>query len=145
MIDAFSLPCTIWTIVHKGLVRLLKISIDLDDDSPPFAQLVIQMRQSVERGRISPLDQLPSIRQLANDLGLNHNTVAKAYRQLERDRIIETKGYRGTFVHREAIENAKLDMRAVAEQRLSDFVSEFRRVGLTDSELRTAFANALRN
>lgn len=103
------------------------------------------MRQSVERGRISPLDQLPSIRQLANDLGLNHNTVAKAYRQLERDRIIETKGYRGTFVHREAIENAKLDMRAVAEQRLSDFVSEFRRVGLTDSELRTAFANALRN
>jgi len=125
-------------------MKPLKISIDLDDDSPPFAQLVIQIRKAVEGGRIKPLDQLPSIRQLANDLGLNHNTVAKAYRQLERDQIIETKGYRGTFVHRDANENAKLDIRAVAEQRLSDFVSEFRRNGLTDSELRTAFASALK-
>ena len=124
---------------------LLKISIDLDAESPPFGQLVAQIRRAVKEGGISPLDQLPSIRQLANDLRLNHNTVAKAYRQLERDRIIETKGYRGTFIHPEAIENAKLDVRAFAEQRLAEFVTEFRRDGLTDSELRAAFSNALKD
>ncbi len=119
--------------------------IDLDDHTPPFAQLVTQIRRAVERGELKPLDQLPSIRQLANDLRLNHNTVAKAYRQLERDRITETKGYRGTFIHSEGAENNKLDVRALAEQRLVELIEQFRGNGLTDSEFRAAFANALRS
>jgi DNA-binding transcriptional regulator YhcF (GntR family) len=50
-------------------------------------------------------DALPSIRQLANDLDLNSRIVAKAYQLLTRDSIIETKGYRGTYVHPKAKAN----------------------------------------
>ncbi len=91
------------------------------------------------------MDALPSIRQLANDLGINHNTVAKAYRRLEKEQIIETKGYRGTFIHSQAKDNCMQDMCAHAEEKLSELVLEFRRTGLTDSELRAAFSIALKN
>jgi hypothetical protein len=55
-------------------------------------------------------DALPSIRQLANDLGLNSKTVAKAYQLLARDSVIETKGYRGTYVHPKAKANCKFNL-----------------------------------
>jgi GntR family transcriptional regulator len=69
----------------------MKISIDLDDPAPPFAQLVAQVKAAVQSGRLRPGEPLPSIRQLANDLALNLKTVAKAYRLLERDAVIQTR------------------------------------------------------
>ena len=77
----------------------MEIIIDIDDSVPLFAQLMGQIKQAVLGDKLHPGDALPSIRQLANDLDLNNKTVAKAYRLLERDSVIQTKGYRGTFVH----------------------------------------------
>ena len=122
----------------------MKIEIDLDGPLPPFAQLVAQIRAGVRSGCLPPGQALPSIRQLANDLDLNHNTVAKAYRKLERDAIIETKGYRGTFVRSDAVENSETDVNAWATGQLTDALSRFRDAGLTDSEIRSAFAAALK-
>ena len=86
--------------------HLMEISIDIDDSVPLFAQLIGQIKEAVLCDKISPGDALPSIRQLANDLELNNKTVAKAYRLLERDSVIQTKGYRGTFVHPDAKVNS---------------------------------------
>lgn len=121
----------------------MKISIDLDDPAPPFAQLVAQVKEAVQSGRLRPGEPLPSIRQLANDLALNLKTVAKAYRLLERDAVIQTRGYRGSFVHENAALNCRVDLSERAHETLREAVAELRALGVTDSEIRGAFARAM--
>ncbi len=121
----------------------MEIAIDIEGPDPLFAQLIDQIKQGVLSGRISPGDPLPSIRQLANDLELNNKTVAKAYRLLERDSVIETKGYRGTFVHPMAKKNCGVDLGAMIAARLEATVDACRADGATDSEIRIAFGNIL--
>jgi len=74
--------------------------IDLDETSstPPFEQIRAQVTAQVERGGLQPGDRLPTVRRLAEDLGLAANTVARAYRELERSGVIETRGRSGSFV-----------------------------------------------
>ncbi len=90
----------------------MEIVVDIDGSVPLFAQLMQQIKAAVQSDAIRPGDALPSIRQLANDLGLNNKTVAKAYWLLESDSVIETKGYRGTFVHPDAKVNSAVDLNA---------------------------------
>ena len=88
-------------------------------------------------------DALPSIRQLANDLELNSKTVAKAYKLLERDSIIEAKGYRGTYVHPKAKSNCKFNLQEWTQRKLEEAIAELREAGVTDSEIRNAFAGVI--
>ena len=118
----------------------MQIAIDIDAGEPPFAQLVQQVKEAVRSGSILPGDPLPSIRQLANDLRLNAKTVAKAYRLLERDAVIEAKGYRGTFVHPDAKANSAVDLNAQVHDKLALAIDELRGLGAMDSEIRIAFA-----
>jgi len=121
----------------------MKISIDIDDPAPPFAQLIKQIKAAVQSGRLRPGEPLPSMRQLASDLALNLKTVAKAYRLLERDAVIQTKGYRGSFVHAEAKANSRVDLSELAHERLQEVIAEVRAEGVTDSEIRNAFTRAM--
>ena len=98
----------------------MQIVVDIESPTPLFSQLVSQIKAAVQSGARQPGDALPSIRQLANDLNLNNKTVAKAYRLLERDAVIETRGYRGTFVHRDALANCDADINAQIRQTLTD-------------------------
>ncbi len=97
----------------------------------------------MQSGRLRPGDPLPSIRQLAGDLAINLKTVAKAYRLLERDAVIQTRGYRGSFVHSDAKVNARVDLGELAVERLQDAVAELRAEGVTDAEIRNAFVRAM--
>ncbi|WP_293745898.1 GntR family transcriptional regulator [uncultured Paraglaciecola sp.] len=121
----------------------MEIIVNIDDPIPLFAQLVAQIKQAIASDSKKPGDPLPSIRQLANDLELNSKTVAKAYRLLERDAVIQTRGYRGTFVHPDAKANCSIDLNAWVNQQLSVSISSFRNAGVTDSEIRIAFANLM--
>ena len=121
----------------------MEIIINIDNPVPLFAQLIKQIKEAVQSNKISPGDTLPSIRQLANDLQLNSKTVAKAYRLLERDSVIQTRGYRGTFIHPDAVANSKVDLNEWVKTKLSETIAEFRESGVTDSEIRIAFANVL--
>jgi GntR family transcriptional regulator len=121
----------------------MKIAIDIDAPDPPFAQLIAQVKAAVQSGRLRPGEPLPSIRQLANDLALNLKTVAKAYRLLERDAVIQTRGYRGSFVHPEAKKNSSVDLSEQAYDRLHETVAELRAAGVTDSEIRNAFNRSM--
>ncbi len=123
----------------------MEITIDIEDHIPLFAQLVAQIKQAVLNDKIAPGDALPSIRQLANDLGLNNKTVAKAYRLLERDGVIQAKGYRGSFIHPDAKVNSAVDLNEWALAKLGDTTKRLREAGVTDSEIRIAFANAMNN
>jgi len=123
----------------------MEIVINTSDSLPLFAQLIEQIKKAVLSGELSSGSALPSIRQLANDLELNHNTVAKAYRILERDAVIETKGYRGTFIHPDAKANSTVDLKPWVMSKLTEAINAFRESGVTDSEIRIAFKNVMNN
>lgn len=121
----------------------MEISIDIDSTTPQFEQIIEQIKAAVGAGVLKPGDALPSIRQLANDLELNSKTVAKAYKLLERDSVIEAKGYRGTYVHPKAKTNCKFNLQDWTQKKLHQIVDELREAGVTDSEIRNAFASAM--
>ena len=123
----------------------MDIVIDIEGSEPLFAQLMSQIKQAVMGNKIKPGDALPSIRQLANDLDVNKKTVAKAYQLLERDSVIQTKGYRGTFVHPEAKINSTVDLNQWVTDKLTKTIADLRERGVTDSEIRIAFGNVMNN
>ena len=124
---------------------IMHITIDIENSTPLFTQLIEQIKSAISKGYVKAGDSLPSIRQLANDLDLNSKTVAKAYRLLERDAVIVTKGYRGTFVHPEAVANCTVDLNAWVLETLQETISHFKNAGVTDSEIRIAFGKVLNN
>ncbi len=121
----------------------MQIVIDIEDPNPPFAQLIEQIKQAVSSGKLDPGDPLPSIRQLASDLDLNNKTVAKAYRLLERDSVIQSRGYRGTFVHPDGRSNSAVDLNAWVVAQLHESIAAFRKAGITDPEINNAFRNVM--
>src|SRR3954463_12669477 len=74
------------------------ISIDPQDATPIYAQLERALRAAIATGRLRPGDQLPTVRQLAVDLSINANTVARVYAELERAGVLETRRGVGSFV-----------------------------------------------
>ena len=118
----------------------MQITIDIESSAPLYAQLISQVKQAVQKGHKQPGDPLPSIRQLANDLNLNNKTVAKAYRLLERDSVIQARGYRGTYIHPDARENSLVDLNDFVTDKLKSAISTLKESGATDSEIRVAFA-----
>ncbi len=123
----------------------MQIIIDIDAPDPLFSQLVGQIKKAVLSDEIEPGDSLPSIRQLATDLSLNNKTVAKAYSLLERDSVIQTRGYRGTFVHPDAKANSTVDLTVWVMKKLGETITAFRKTGVTDSEIRIAFGHVMNN
>ncbi|MEV4809652.1 GntR family transcriptional regulator [Micromonospora avicenniae] len=74
------------------------ISVDLDSAVPPYEQVRGQLAEMIGDGRLPVGTRLPTVRQLAADLNLAPNTVARAYRELEGAGLLETRGRNGTFV-----------------------------------------------
>jgi DNA-binding transcriptional regulator YhcF (GntR family) len=72
--------------------------IDGSNGAPPYEQLRQQLITAIRSGELAPETKLPTVRRLAADLGISPNTVARTYQELERARLIETRGRRGTFV-----------------------------------------------
>ncbi|PYR63733.1 MAG: GntR family transcriptional regulator [Acidobacteria bacterium] len=74
------------------------VTLDQQDSTPIYAQLERGVRAAIATGRLRPGDQLPTVRQLAVDLQVNANTVARVYAELERSGVIETKRGVGSFI-----------------------------------------------
>ena len=73
--------------------------LDTHSGVPPYLQLVQQVRQAVLLGFLRPGDRLPLIREVVEDLAINPNTVAKAYRQMEQENLVTGRPGQGTFVN----------------------------------------------
>jgi len=74
------------------------VAIDSRDPTPIYAQLERGLRAAIATGRLRPGDQLPTVRQLAVELMVNANTVARVYAELERSGVIDTRRGVGSFV-----------------------------------------------
>ena len=122
----------------------MQISIDERSAEPVYLQLSTQIRAAVKSGELKPGTPLPTIRQLAAELQINPNTVAKTYRFLERDAVIETRGSKGSFIHQHGIKHSKIELSSKAAPVLAQTVASLRAIGLTDSEIRIAFASVMK-
>ncbi|MEW6085303.1 MAG: GntR family transcriptional regulator [Chloroflexota bacterium] len=78
--------------------KKLTLQIDFRSGLPIYTQIVNQVQTQVASGMLKPDDQLPTVRALAEELRVNFNTVARAYRILDEARIISTQQGRGTFI-----------------------------------------------
>ncbi|MFF3399716.1 GntR family transcriptional regulator [Streptomyces sp. NPDC002659] len=117
----------------------LKIAIDADADLAPYEQVRTQISEQARSGALPVGYKLPTVRGLAEELGLAANTVAKAYRALETDGVIETRGRNGTFV---AAAGDAADRRAAAAA--AAFAEQVHRLGLTQEAALSAARDALR-
>ncbi len=123
----------------------LLLSVDPDLDMAPFQQIADQLREFVERGDLRPGDTLPTVRQLAIDLGVAPNTVARAYTYLQDAGWLTSDGRRGTRVAR-SIPAEDVKRRAVILQGDVDrSVSNLRRRGYSKNEIRMALKHAASN
>ena len=106
------------------------IVIDTASSTPPYEQLRVQVATQVASGALPAGTKLATVRQMAADLGLAANTVARAYRELEADGVIATHGRRGTFVRSAVLESQD----GPATEAAQDFVAQARKRGLTLAE-----------
>jgi GntR family transcriptional regulator len=107
--------------------------------APIYLQLMEQVRHAVEVGALKPGDQLPGIRHLAETLVINPNTVAKAYRELEHEGIIDVRHGSGAFVRST---NAGGPVQA-AVPLVASLVQKLKSKGLSGQEIRRLFESAL--
>jgi GntR family transcriptional regulator len=106
---------------------------------PIYLQLMEQVKHAIETGALRPGEQLPGIRPLAEELVMNPNTVAKAYRELEHQGVIELRHGAGAFVSATA-QAKKLTEKVRAGQAIvAEAVEKLHRRGVTDEEIRRLF------
>ena len=119
-------------------------SVDPRSGVPVYLQLIEQVKRLVAVGGLVAGEQLPTVRQLAVDLTVNSNTVARAYRDLEREGVIETTPGRGSFVRANGIvTDVRRNLSDVARTTLEHAVREGRTLGLDAHELRALFDDVL--
>ena len=103
---------------------------------PIYLQLMEQVKHAIETGALRPGEQLPSIRPLAEELVVNPNTVAKAYRELEHDGVIELRQGAGAFVSDKAPTKKDADKLRAAQATVAGAIEKLRERGVTDEEIR---------
>jgi GntR family transcriptional regulator len=104
---------------------------------PIYLQLMEQVRHAIETGALRPGDQLPGMRPLAEELVINPNTVAKAYRELEHEGVIELRHGAGAFVAGDPQAKPKKTSNLRAAQALvTALVEKLRARGVTEDEIR---------
>ena len=103
---------------------------------PIYLQLMEQVKHAVETGALREGDQLPGIRPLAEELVMNPNTVAKAYRELEHEGVIELRHGAGAFVTRSSRAGKVGDALRAAQSTVASTVERLRARGISDEEIR---------
>ncbi len=121
----------------------MRIALDQRSPEPLSEQLASAIAERIHRGSLAPGRRLPTVRALAEDLELAPNTVAKAYRALEAEDLVEGRGRQGTFVaERLPVRPAKAD--ALLDDAARAFVARARQLGVSDADARGAVRRAQR-
>ena len=121
----------------------LNLAINTGSASPIYKQITDQVRLAVATGRLAVGDQLPSVRALAEELVVNPNTVARAYTDLAREGLIESRAGRGVFLTRKRKMFTREEGRRRLEPLLEGLIGEAMVMDFTRDELREAFEKKL--
>lgn len=105
------------------------VQIDYRSKQPIYEQIIEQIKVYVIKGQLSPGDAIPSVRKMAQSLGVTPSTVAKAYQELERQKVIETIRARGTFIGQNVDVSLEEEQQEKIRQRLKSEILELKRSG----------------
>ncbi|MBX3005454.1 MAG: GntR family transcriptional regulator [Anaerolineales bacterium] len=125
---------------------IAKLHVDLTVHTPAYLQIISGIKQAIANGELKPGDQLPTVRQLAADLRINFNTVARAYRLLDEEGVISTQHGRGTFIldapsGRDLQRLRQQQIRSLSEH----YVEEAQKLGFEPDEVRSLIEEHIRS
>ena len=123
----------------------MDIKINTESGVPIYLQIMRQIKLLVVYGSLKPGDQLPSVRDLAIELRINPNTVAKIYRELQHEKIIESKRGEGNYISENVLEPLSKEKHKIIRESLKSFLGQARSFGYTDKEIREIFSEVLEN
>lgn len=122
----------------------LSFVLDFRSGVPIYVQIVEQVQQLVVSGKLKPGDQLPTVRQLASELRVNFNTVARAYRMLDEAGLISTQQGRGTYLLDQPDEKlADLLKQETLDVQTDRYLTDLLRQGYTAQEIKNMLERKL--
>jgi len=119
------------------------LHVNIRSGVPIYVQLVEQIQHALEVGTLSPGDSLPSVRELASELSIAPNTIVKAYNELQRMGLIESRAGKGTTVLGEAQQALRERQQDALLERLRGVVHDASQLGVSAEVLRTHFESAV--
>jgi GntR family transcriptional regulator len=123
------------SVMSRSSSTSLRFRLDLHSGVPVYRQIIDQVRGGMASGSLVAGDQLPTVRQLAVDLAINPNTVARAYRELELGGLLETHQGTGTFISAQKIKRGNAERERQLTQIVEDCVARAGAAGFTVEDL----------
>ena len=122
---------------------MIDFKLDPKSGVPFYRQIIDQIRYGIACGELQPGDQLPTVRGLAVQLKINLNTIAKAYKELEIQSVLETQQGTGTFINSTGITLNTAERNRKLEAICRDFLANGKSYGFTHSELKKQLAKMM--
>lgn len=116
----------------------MHFELDQQSGVPFYRQIIDQIQFAIAGGRLSCGDRLPTVRQLAVDLKVNPNTIARAYQELEIKGVLDTQMGTGTFIGGGKVEISDVERKRMLDQICTELLSRASTYGFTLSEVRGA-------
>lgn len=124
------------------MTQAIEFHIEARSGVPTYLQIVQQVRQAVRLGMLRPGDQLPTVKDVVGALTINPNTVLKAYRELDREGVVEGRRGVGTFVSADVAAVAPDDVKELRTS-LQRWIARARAAGLADEDIGTLVGDTL--
>jgi GntR family transcriptional regulator len=121
---------------------MIDFNLDPGSGVAPYMQLIHQVRRALRLGLLQVGDQLPTVKQVVTRVAINPNTVAKAYRELEREGLVGAKPGLGTFVIK-TLSDVSLAAHGPLRSKLRRWLAEARQAGLDDENIEALFRDTL--
>jgi GntR family transcriptional regulator len=123
---------------------MIEFHLDGRSGVSPYLQIVQQVRHALRLGMLREGDQLPTVKDVVGQLAINPNTVLKAYRELEHDRLVSARPGVGTFVTR-TLTDTTLSAHGPLRQDLQRWLAKARRAGLDEESIEALWGSAFRD
>lgn len=121
----------------------MHLNIDPRSSTPVYQQIVDAIKSAAARGLYNPGDKIPTVREMASELTINPNTIAKAYQRLEQEGIIVTMGSRGTFIAERKVPPENKTIKKLLKPSLDKLRVDAYHLGIGADELRELFLETL--
>lgn len=119
------------------------MKVDASSFVPIYEQIKKEFKKEVFQGELKPHDALPSIRDLATELLVNPNTVARAYRELEMEGFIYTRKGKGCYVSDDSTQNMAEERKSFLIKSFDNVIEEAKKYGLDGEEIKKLFEERL--
>jgi GntR family transcriptional regulator len=124
-------------------MRHLAFRVDPASAEPLFAQLVASVKRAVATGKMAAGDKLPSVRELAAELTINPNTIAKAYQALESEGVTVSRHGSGTFIADRRVTVTRTEQRRRVREAMDSLLADAVHLGLDEEDVRAEFDEAM--